>query len=79
MSYQHFTPESRNQLSALLRAKVSKKDMAKILDKHRTSVWRERKRNFDSLTIMNYDARNAKRLTFERRIKANSRFKKIEN
>ncbi len=79
MSYQHFTPESRNQLSALLRAKVLKKNMAEILAKHRTSVWRERKRNFDNSTMMNYDARNAKRLTFERRIRANSRFKKIEN
>lgn len=79
MSYQHFTPESRNQLSALLRAGILKKDVSKILDKHRTSIWRERKRNFDNSTIMNYDAKNAKRLTFERRIKANSRFKKIEN
>jgi IS30 family transposase len=79
MSYQHFTPESRNQLSALLRARVRKKDIAKILNKDRTSVWRERKRNFNSVTIMNYNARVAKLLAHERRIEANARFRKIEN
>lgn len=79
MPYRHFTPESRNQLSALLRAKVKKKDIARILNKDRTSVWRERKRNFDHATIMNYDARVAKLLAHEKRIKANARFRKIEN
>ena len=79
MSYQQFTPESRNQLSALLRARVKKKDIALILGKDRISIWRERKRNFDGSTVMSYDARNAKRLAYERRIKANARFRKIEN
>jgi len=45
MSYHHFTPEQRNELLALLRAKIRKKDIAKQLHKDRTGVWRELNRN----------------------------------
>ena len=77
MLHKHLTPEQRNELSALLRAKVKKKDIAKNLGKHRTTVWRELRRNGSEGG--KYYARKAKRLTKERRIKANKRFKKIEN
>jgi IS30 family transposase len=73
MSHKH-----RNELSALLRAKVKQKDIAKILNKDRTTIWREKKRNPTSNNT-GYDARIAKEKTKERRIKANQRFKKIEN
>ena len=45
MPYKHFTLEQRNELSALLRAKVRKKKIASILRKDRTTVWRGRKKN----------------------------------
>ncbi len=76
MLHKHFTPEQRNGLSALLRAKVKKKDIARQLGKHRTTIWRERQRN--SSENGKYYAQKAKRLTKERRIKANTRFRKIE-
>jgi transcriptional regulator with AAA-type ATPase domain len=41
MLHKHFTTEKRNGLSALLRAEVKKKDIARYLGKHRTTVWRE--------------------------------------
>lgn len=75
MPYKHFTSEQRNELSILLRAKVKKKKIAKLLKKDRTSIWRELRRNGSG----KYYVRKAKRLTKEKRIKANARFKKIEN
>lgn len=77
MLHKHLTPEQRNELSALLRAKVKKKDVAKCLGKDRTTIWRELQRNGSENN--KYYARKAKRLTRERRIKANSRFRKIGN
>lgn len=77
MLHKHFTPEQRNELSALLRAKVKKKDIAKYLSKDRTAIWRELQRNGSERS--KYYARKAKRLTEQRRIKANSRLKKIES
>lgn len=77
MLQRHFTSEQRNELSAFLRARVKKKDIAKYLKKHRSSIWRERRRNGSENG--KYYARKAKRLTKERRINANSRFRKLEN
>jgi IS30 family transposase len=76
MLHKHFTSDQRNELSALLRAKVKKKDIARQLGKDRTAVWRELQRNGSENN--KYYARKAKRLTKERRIRANSRFRKIE-
>lgn len=59
MLYEHFTLKQRNELSVLIRAKIKKKDIAKLLNKDRTSVWRERKRA-ESNGI--YYVRKAKRL-----------------
>jgi IS30 family transposase len=77
MPYKHFTPEQRNALAALLRAKVKKKNIAKQLSKNRTTIWREQKRGAGSNG--RYYVIKAKRLARERRIKANKRFRKIEN
>jgi len=88
MSYTHFKPFQRNELSALLSAKVKKKDIAEILKKNRTTIWRELKRNGIKigtqgdngyLIISGYNARLAKEKTKERRVKANKRFRKIDN
>ena len=79
MSYKHFTSDQRNELSALLQANLKKKDIARILKKNRTSIWRELKRNPSSKEKKKYNARKAKELTKERRIRTNSRFRKLEN
>lgn len=76
MPYKHFTLEQRNQLSILLRTKIKKKEIARLLRKDRTTIWRERKRGE---TNGSYYVRRAKRLAKEKRLKANARFKKIEN
>jgi IS30 family transposase len=76
MPYKHFTPEQRNELSVLLRARVKKKKIAMLLGKDRATIWRERKR---VETNGRYYARKAKRLAREKRIKANARFRKVEN
>lgn len=77
MPYKHFTPDKRNELAALLHAKVKKKKITKLLNKSRTTIWRECKRG-KGLNDKYY-ALKAKRLSKERRIKANARFRKIEN
>ena len=77
MPYKHFTPEQKNQLSILLRARTRKKKIAELLRKGRTTIWREVKRG----TGVNgkYYLRKSKRIAKEKRIKANARFRKIEN
>lgn len=77
MPNKHFTPEQRNALAALLRAGVKKKNISKQLGKNRTTVWRELKRGAGSNG--RYYVRKSRRLTKEKRIKANTRFRKIEN
>lgn len=87
MSYTHFKPFQRNELSVLLSANVPKGQIAKLLNKDRTSIWREtrrnmipvgsKKRNFHNKS--NYDAGEAKKKTRERRIIANKRFRKLDN
>lgn len=78
MSYKHITSNQRNELSALLIARIKKKDIAQQLGKDRTTIWRELKRNAKN-NKRGYDAREAKAKTKQRRIKANSRFRKLEN
>lgn len=77
MPYKHFTPDKRNELAALLYAKVKKRKIAKLLQKSRTTIWRERKRG--EAPNGRYYALKAKRLAKKKRIKANARFRKIEN
>jgi len=79
MSYKHFKPEQRNELSALLQAGLLKTDITRQLRKHRTSVWRELKRNPSGQEKKKYNARKAKQATRNRRITANARFRKLEH
>jgi len=78
MSYSHITPSQRNELSALLRAGLKQKEIAKVLKKDRTTIFRERKRN-KTINSTGYDAKIAKEKTKQRRIKANQRFRRLEN
>lgn len=77
MPYKHITPDQRNELSALKRTKTKQKKIAQLLEKNRTTIYREllRNKNEDG----KYDARSAKQKTKKRRIKSNQRFRKIEN
>lgn len=77
MSYKHITPDQRNELSALKRTKIKQEEIAQLLGKNRTTIYREIKRNKNKNG--KYDARFAKQKTREKRIKANQRFRKIEN
>lgn len=78
MSYSHFKSFQRNELSALLRAGLTQKKAAKLLNKTASAVCQELKRN-PADTKIGYDAGIAKKKTRERRIMANQRFRKIEN
>jgi IS30 family transposase len=77
MSYSHITSIQRNELSVLLRAKVKQKDIAELLGKNRSTIWRERTKKCRKDNI--YDTRIAKKITKEKRIDANKRFRKIDN
>ena len=78
MSYSHFKPFQRNELSALLKAGITQKKAAELLGKAASAVCQELKRNPAS-TKTGYDAGLAKENTKQKRIVANQRFKKIEN
>jgi len=67
MSYTHITPNQRNELAILLKAKVRKKDIAKLLNKDRATIWRERTKKCREDKV--YDARIAKKITKNNRIK----------
>ncbi len=41
MSYKHITPDQRNELSALKRTKIKQKEIAQVLGKNRTTIYRE--------------------------------------
>lgn len=78
MSYYHFKSEQRNELSALLRADLKQKEIARLLNKSESAISQELARNkVDNKT--GYDAKIAKEKTRARRISANQRFRKLEN
>ena len=77
MPYSHFTPDNRNELSGMLMVKAKQKDIALALKKDRTTIWRELKRNGIN-NKRGYDARIAKNNTKERRVSANSKFRKLD-
>ncbi len=62
----------------MLSVGAKKKDIAKVLNKHRTTIWRELKRNKTNNKIK-YSARLGKINTTERRIRSNMRFRKLDN
>ena len=76
MSYIHITPANQNELAVLLRTKTKQKDIATLLGKHRTSIWRERKRNEED---EKYSSRKAKEKTTDRQISAHAKQQKIKN
>jgi len=78
MFYGHFKSFQRNELLALLRAGLTQKEAAELLNKTASAVCQELKRN-PANTKTGYDAGIAKKKTKERRIIANQRFRKIEN
>ena len=73
----HITEDQRSEIYALGRAGHKQKDIARLLKKDPSSISRELQRNKNEDN--KYLARAAKLKTKERRIKANARFKKIEN
>ncbi|MFA6160460.1 MAG: IS30 family transposase [Parcubacteria group bacterium] len=77
MSYTHITSSQRNELSALLRAKTKQKDIARLLKKDRTTIWREKNRN--KTKNKKYHAGIAKEKTTDRQIEAHQQQRKIKN
>jgi IS30 family transposase len=77
MSYQHITSSQRNELSVLLRAKTKQKEIAKLLKKHRVTIWREKKRNRKK--YKKYHAGHAKEIVEQKQIKAHRQQRKIEH
>ena len=75
MSYTHISASQRNELSVLLRAKTKQKEIARLLTKHRITMWRELKRNADK----KYHAGIAKEKTTARQVAAHRQQRKIEN
>jgi len=59
MSYTHFKPKQRNELSILLRAGLKQKDIAKLLNKTPSAICQELKRN-PANTKTGYSAKLAK-------------------
>ena len=78
MSYTHFKSSQRNELAALLRAGHSQKEIAQLLGKTASAVCQELQRNGTD-NKSGYDVGLAKKMTEQRRIIANSRFRKIKN
>lgn len=79
MSYAHLTSKDRVELAVLLRAGHMQNRIAKLLSKDPSTISRELKRNRSAHKTGCYSARVAKQKTRARRIKANQRFRKIEN
>ena len=77
MPYKHFNLKQRNQLAILLRMRVRKKEIARLLGKSRTTIWREHKRGKG--INGKYYVRKAQKQSKKSRIRANSRFRKIGN
>lgn len=77
MPYTHITSSQRNELSALLRTGAKQKDIATLLKKDRTTIWREKRRNRKKNQV--YHAGIAKETTDQRQIAAHKKQRKIEN
>lgn len=77
MSHKHITSSQRNELSVLLRAGTKQKEITKLLKKHRTTIWRERKRNKEK--NKKYHAGIAKEKNNQRQIEAHKKQRKIEH
>ena len=78
MSYQHLSRDDRVRLAALLYAGLDPKAIAKQLNRHPSTISRELSRGA-VLNISGYDVRVAQKSKVLKRIKANQRFRKLEN
>src|SRR5680860_895997 len=78
MSHSHFKSFQRNELAVLLRAGFKQNKIAELLGKTASAVCQELKRN-GADNKSGYDVGLAKKMTEQRRVTANKRFKKIEN
>ena len=78
MSYQHFSRDDRVRLAALLNAGLDQKGIAKQLNRHPSTISRELSRGAFKNTVGYYLVSAEKRKT-AKRMKANQRFRKIEN
>lgn len=76
MSYKHITRDKRVELAALLRAGISKIDIAIQLGLHRSTIWREIKYNSKN---QKYDPRISHPMSCARRKNANNKGDKIKN
>lgn len=74
MPYTHIRSAQRNELSVLLRLQTQQKEIARILKKDRTTIWREIKRNGAK-----YHAGKAKENNTRRQVLAHKQQRKIEN
>lgn len=74
MSYTHITASQRNELSVLIRAGSTQKQIATLLQKDRTTIWREQRR-----IAGRYHAGKAKEDAKEKQMKAHVKKRKIEN
>ena len=77
LSYTHITSEQINEVVDLKRNNILQKDIALTLGKTSSAISQEIKRNLTK--DGKYYAKVAKENRKERRLKANQRFKKIEN
>lgn len=77
MSHKHITLSQINEIAVLKRSSISQKDIAEIIGVTPSAISQELKRNRDGNG--KYYAKNAKEKRRERRVKANQRFRKIEN
>ena len=77
MSHKQITASQRNELSALLRIGTKQKDIARLLRKDRTTIWREQRRNSEK--NRKYHAGKAKEKTTKRQVIAHGQQRKIEN
>lgn len=79
VSYAHLTKENRIELAILKRSGAKQKDIARILCKDPSTISRELRRNPDKDSVIGYSPSYAQNKTKIRRIKANQRFRIIEN
>lgn len=76
MSYQHLTHEERFIIATLKSKNRSDTEIAALTNRHRTTVWRERKRNSNSAGA--YTASSASKAAAERATQATCRTSRIE-
>jgi IS30 family transposase len=75
MSTKHLTHEERSTIASLTRKNRSVTEIANLIDRHRTTVWRELKRNSNSSGT--YTAPSASKLSAQRSAQASCRASRI--